>query len=500
MEKDVVFKRLNFFRGFLTTEKDWNDGEMYHILKRRMHNRALHSPGVVRHFLGGLRVTQRDRGDLSVVISPGYAIDGQGRDIYLSQPVIKQINPEDFKLPATVYVVIRYAEEPTDFIAYKENPLFKGHRRIAEYAKIEVLPTVPDIDEEVELARIFLQPDAKAIRDPIDPDDPRPNEIDMRFVPLAGVAGSFLTSEQRQELREFLTQQIEAYLRVGHELKVETALDVAYAFLQLRMLLGVDAVNTTNLFDLMDTVLMLQHNMIVDIEAHHPKIDREKFSLYRQYIEGITLKYKDPAEGWKHLLYNEGLAAKQLMSMLPKGVKKKKKGDDLMVLLERVKKVSTEFPKLYSLGSIKLQMVDMLDIYNEDSEREHGFRIHNPEERYRSRQRLKYPDEQEVEDVGVHYRGGSAEWTINNVTPGKRVILIRRINVVRGNFAVSIEVNGRQVGTMEVNESDIDHRWRNWPFVIPAEFVDAPTLRIKETPIKSDRDINIYKIWVYQEM
>ena len=39
------FKRINFFKGFLTTEKDWNDAERYHIDKRRLHNRMLHSSG-----------------------------------------------------------------------------------------------------------------------------------------------------------------------------------------------------------------------------------------------------------------------------------------------------------------------------------------------------------------------------------------------------------------------------------------------------------------------
>ena len=27
------FKRINFFRGFLTTEHDWNDAERYHLDK-----------------------------------------------------------------------------------------------------------------------------------------------------------------------------------------------------------------------------------------------------------------------------------------------------------------------------------------------------------------------------------------------------------------------------------------------------------------------------------
>ncbi len=41
------FKRINFFKGFLTTEHDWNDAERYHIEKRRLHNKMMHAPGVV---------------------------------------------------------------------------------------------------------------------------------------------------------------------------------------------------------------------------------------------------------------------------------------------------------------------------------------------------------------------------------------------------------------------------------------------------------------------
>ena len=43
------FKRLNFFTGFFTTvDKSWNDGETYHIEKRKLHNRTLHRPGILQ--------------------------------------------------------------------------------------------------------------------------------------------------------------------------------------------------------------------------------------------------------------------------------------------------------------------------------------------------------------------------------------------------------------------------------------------------------------------
>lgn len=150
------FKRINFFKGFLTTEHDWNDAERYHIEKRRLHNKMMHAPGVVFGFSGDLKVTARPRGDLSVEIQPGYAVDGQGRDLMLWDAEIKTLVLEEYKLPQTIYIVLRYYEQETDFIAYKENAAYKGHRRILEGCKVEISQTAPDIREEVELARILL--------------------------------------------------------------------------------------------------------------------------------------------------------------------------------------------------------------------------------------------------------------------------------------------------------------------------------------------------------
>ena len=53
---EAPFKRINFFKGFLTTEKDWNNAERYHVEKRKLHNRMFHAPGVVNGNGDGLIV------------------------------------------------------------------------------------------------------------------------------------------------------------------------------------------------------------------------------------------------------------------------------------------------------------------------------------------------------------------------------------------------------------------------------------------------------------
>ncbi|HEY0254053.1 MAG TPA: hypothetical protein VGC41_21135, partial [Kofleriaceae bacterium] len=205
---DVVqgFKRINFFKGFLTTEKDWNDAERYHIDKRRMHNRMLHSAGIVHGYQGDLRVISRARGDLAVEVQPGYAVDGMGNDLMIWDATIRNINLEEFKLPQTIYIVLRYYEELTDFIAYKENLEYKGHRRVLESCKVELSQTEPDIAREVELARIYLEKGVQRVRDARDPADPKPNEIDLRFQPTGGLAGSQLPPHLRLRLENLLMQ------------------------------------------------------------------------------------------------------------------------------------------------------------------------------------------------------------------------------------------------------------------------------------------------------
>src|SRR5438105_1674924 len=153
MAEQANFKRINFFEGFFTTDEDWNAAEAYHLEKRRLHNCVLHTPGVVPVEAGGLKLTARGRGDLSFEVAPGYGIDGRGNELVLRDPAVKVIEADKLKLPQTVYVAIKYFEEPTDFIAYKENPRFKGHRRIEEKVKIEVMAREPDGVEAIELER-----------------------------------------------------------------------------------------------------------------------------------------------------------------------------------------------------------------------------------------------------------------------------------------------------------------------------------------------------------
>ncbi|MGD8277972.1 MAG: hypothetical protein PVH00_08095, partial [Gemmatimonadota bacterium] len=79
-----AFCRNNYFTGKLLTERDLTAEQRYFIDKLRLHHVALHGWGVVC----GLRVRPHEHcPDLRIVIEPGLAIDGCGREILVNERI-----------------------------------------------------------------------------------------------------------------------------------------------------------------------------------------------------------------------------------------------------------------------------------------------------------------------------------------------------------------------------------------------------------------------------
>jgi hypothetical protein len=503
------YKRINFFKGFLTTEKDWNDAEKYHIDKRRLHNKILHSPGVVLGYQGDLRVTARARGDLSVEIQPGYAVDGQGNDLVLWDATIKNINPEEFRLPQSIYVVLRFYEELTDFIAYKENLEYKGHRRVLESAKVELSQTEPDITREIELARVYLEKGATRVRDARDPADPRANEIDLRFVPRAGVAGSFMAPAARLRLENTLWQIRKVALEYARR-GVIGAHDTIQAASTALMLNSSNLIDMRNLFDIFHLIVETEGEMCLDVDVNHPQIAQKKeFSDYKRNVEilrGLLAEGKNNTEAFTNMIAYQ-TKANEVADAAVAGEKAK---------IEAPKENKADAPKLADIkdwegvktmpnpkDSMDLEglswiMVDEIDILNTESETKHSFQIKEAKDSYRSRQKLKYPDGTTVEATGRAHVGGFAEYKLLNLVPGRPVVILRRMDYVYGDYEIEIFVNGKSCTVVSCAGTDRIHRWRNWPMMIPAEFVTESSLTIKQMALTAGRDVNMFHVWVYQ--
>lgn len=500
------YKRINFFKGFLTTEKDWNDAEAYHIEKRKLHNRLCHSPGVVNGVGSDLRVVARARGDLSVEVQSGYAIDGSGNDLVLVDAAIKNINIDEYRLPQSIYVVLRFSEELTDFIAYKENLEYKGHRRVLETAKVELAQTEPDVNREIELARIYLEKGVTRIRDARNAAEPRANEIDTRFVPRAGVSGSRLDPQMRLRMEAVLWQLRRAFVQYSRQ-GVNTAHDVLQGSNTALMLHAANLVDLTNLFDIFHLLVESEGEVCLDVDVNHPTIAQKKeFADFKRHVEilrGLLAEGKNNQEALTNLLAYQSKAAEVAVSAVA-GEK---------AIIEEKPKVEVKIAELADWEGVKTMpkpkaemeldglswvLVDEISILDKDSEEKHAFSIKDAKDSYRSRQKLKYPNGEVVEDVGRAHVGGYATYKIMNVTAGHPLVILRRMDYVYGDYEIEYFVNNTSVATVACSGTDRIHRWRNWPTLIEADHVTDSSLTIKQVALTAGRDVNMFHIWVYQ--
>jgi len=507
------YKRINFFKGFLTTEKDWNEAELYHVEKRRLHNRLLHAPGVVLGYQGELRVVARARGDLSVEVQPGYAIDGQGNDLILWDATIKNINPEEYRLPQTIYIVLRFAEELTDFIAYKENLEYKGHRRVQEQARIELSQTEPDVGKEVELGRVFLEKGATRVRDARDSQDPRANEIDMRFRPAAGISGSSMSPMLKQRLLQTLIAIRRAaaeYSRRG----IVGGHDLLVTANAAQMMLYCDVLDVRNIFDVFSIITETQAEFGIDVDVFHPNLAAKKeFIEFKRHIEilrGLLGERKNNMEALMNMFAYQGKASDAAtgavagepgaISTAPptKKGREDEKGPATARDFEGIKVMSNPPDSFVAEGGTTWLLIDQIDILDKESEDKHALVISDAKDTYRTRQKLKYPDGTVVEDTGRAHVGGSCTYKVLNVTPGRPVMIIRRMDYVYGDYELEFFANNRRVDVGSCAGTDRINRWRNWPFMLPAEFVDQSTLTVKQTSITAGRDVNMFHYWFFQ--
>ncbi len=299
------FKRLNFFKGLVTYYTDWIDNETYRLDKHRWHNMRCHGPGVVVGYAGEMCVT--GRGDLSIEVQPGCAIDGSGNELILWDTQIKQVRTEGLKLPQTIYVIARYTEELTDFISYKQNLAVRGHRRVLEGCEVDVTPLLPSIGREVEIARVLLDKDVRALTDAVDPQAPKPNEIDLRFVLRAGRAGSGIDSAMQLALTSMLAGARQALGVMYRGGRIEAAQDALHQAIGMSAVHAAELTDTRSAIDLFAMLFELQVAIYVEIKLVHQRLTQ--LPQHAEWVGQLrvmhkTLQDRSPAAARLTLLIN----------------------------------------------------------------------------------------------------------------------------------------------------------------------------------------------------
>lgn len=102
-------KRIQFFAGQRLTAQDLTDVQRANLELRWLHNRSLHGWGIGV----GYGVTG-ERGDTSVTVAPGYALDCMGRELILTESVtvtVPAIAGNSDGTAATFFLTVSYLDD-----------------------------------------------------------------------------------------------------------------------------------------------------------------------------------------------------------------------------------------------------------------------------------------------------------------------------------------------------------------------------------------------------
>ena len=105
---DVVEKRTRFFDGQFLQDQDFVDEQKYHLDRQRRHNRVLHVAGVAE----GLTVASPAANQ--VTVSPGTAIDSDGRQLALAETATVDLPGERFNDKQGIDLYAAYQESAED--------------------------------------------------------------------------------------------------------------------------------------------------------------------------------------------------------------------------------------------------------------------------------------------------------------------------------------------------------------------------------------------------
>ena len=268
----------------------------------------------------------------------------------------------------------------------------------------------------------------------------------------------------------------------------------------------------------MALIIEMQHECSVEIEVAHPGLaGRKEFADFRKHIEilkGLLGERRYTLDSLQNLAAYEQKAAEIVASAFggpavvdstpaepgkPKAAQPSIDGMPAYQDWEQVKGIAQEnLPEALAVNGVPWVMIDKINVMDKESEEAHSLQVIDAKDSYRSRQKLKYPDGTVLEDVGRAHVGGYCTFQVKNVTAGKELAVVRRIDYVYGDYELEFFVDGKSAGISDNKGTDRVFRWRNWPYVVPAEFITKSTISVKQVAVTAGRDINMFRYWFYQ--
>src|SRR5262249_13162512 len=260
-------------------------------------------------------------------------------------------------------------------------------------------------------------------------------------------------------VRKYAVEFARAGVQWGHDVY-----EVASA---AQMLAACDLIDMRNIFDVVGIVVDTEAELSADVAANHPSIAAKKDSMAsksnREIRRGPIGERKTNMEALMTLLAYQSKATDNAANAIPGQAaapppQPRRQAEAAPAApsigstavpdvnaVEFVKTLSV-IPNVITLANgQQWLLIDQIELLDREVEEKHAFAVNDAKDTYRTNQKQKYPDGTEVEDRGRAHVGGYATYKILNVTPGKPVMIIRRMDYVYGDYELEIFANNKPV-------------------------------------------------------
>ncbi len=212
LPKDIFIK-TNFIDGIKFNPKQIALNEK--LIENKLSLLSLYGVGrgVLIGFFDSLKVVVEDN---SLILKPGAGIDGEGNIIFVPKEyqISKDIEIDKYENRTKIYIYLSFETKMDNLDFSKKDKNLKIYYNILEEFRVTLsLKEIKDITF-IELARVSINHKiSNKIKNPLNPFEPKENEIDLRYVDKI-VGSNILIKEQE---RKFIAETINKFGEFLHQ-------------------------------------------------------------------------------------------------------------------------------------------------------------------------------------------------------------------------------------------------------------------------------------------
>ncbi len=497
------FKRANFFNGLMASPRFWNGIQDYHYNKESFYNVVFHGYGVLPGVMDNFAI-QRLKGTggvAALIVHPGAAIDNQGRAIYLYEPQALTLDVRKYKLPATVYITVRFNEVMEDFFQNDENPDYQGYMSKVETAKIEVSNTLDASRHVIELGRVSLEEaeegEEVSVTDAGDFANPGPNALDFRFVPWVRTFKRGLSPYLSEFLITLLNKSRNIAQVAYDMLELPGFRELQTISLTARMLLQCGDVSFNDIVNIIYPLFDINNQIVQEILEYERNKGKRSISTTENFevVKRNVFEMGDRIKSFDDTY--------ETLDVILKCFEKVSEGYQNLFITKKITStdlslMSDDLSRILLLEDERYTLVDFIDLRDKESTEAHKLEFIDTTDVQTTNIALTYPDGKIVRDTVKRYLGGSVRFNVKNIIKKRDLLIIRRTDVIHGNYRVSVDL-GNTKKVLKVDVPDSRHRWRNLSVQFHEDYIDKYSLTVNMTMEDQGRD-NFGRIWIYQKI